>query len=79
MRLLVKRIFKCKNVVGDLFFYLFVKSEEQEEVKKFIKFIEDKFFSFMFFKNEKVKKFEILVNEIDKVIRVYFDVYQISS
>lgn len=79
MRLPVKRILKRKNAAGDSFLHLLAKSEEQEEAKKLIKLTEDKFPSFTFLKNEKVKKSEIPVNEIDKAIRAYPEVYQTSS
>ena len=77
-RLQVKRILKRKNAAGDSFLHLLTRSEEKEEAKKLIQFTEDKFPNFQFLK--KVKKSEELqVNDIDKAIRAYPEVYQTSS
>lgn len=77
-RLPVKRILKRKNAAGDSFLHLLTKSKESEEAKKLIKFTEDKFPHFKFLKELKRSE-EIPVNEIDKAIRAYPEVYQTSS
>ena len=57
---------------------LLARSEENDEAKKLVKFTEDKFPNIKFLK--KVKKSEEMpVNEIDKAIRAYPEVYQTSS
>ena len=77
-RLPVKRILKRENAAGDSFLHLLTRSEEKEEAKKLIKFTEDKFPNFKFLKKVKTSE-EIPVNEIDKAIRAYPEVYQTSS
>ena len=78
IKLPVKRILKRENAAGDSFLHLLTRSEEKEEAKKLIKFTEDKFPNFKFLKRVKTSE-GIPVNEIDKAIRAYPEVYQTSS
>ena len=78
MKLPVKRILKRENAAGDSFLHLLTRSEEKEEAKKLIKFTEEKFPNFKFLKKVKTSE-EMPVNEIDKAIRAYPEVYQTSS
>ena len=70
----VKRIPKRKNAAGDSFLNLLTKSKEKEGAKKLIKFTQDKFPNFRFL-NKMRKSEEIPVDEIDKAIRAYPEVY----